>query len=188
MKVAGNAAPKPGKPRRLGAWLFLAGVLLAWLAAAALAPARVGPALDLFRQLLGEVLPALGLVFVLLLLANLFAERPWIERHLGREAGVRAWLAALAAGVLAAGPPWPWYALAGQFMGRGVPSGVAAAFLYARAVKLPLLPLLVHYFGLAYALTLGVWLLLLALLGGLAMGRLAPDPVPDFLASSENNP
>jgi uncharacterized membrane protein YraQ (UPF0718 family) len=164
-----------------GGWLFLAGVLLIWLAAAALAPARIAPALALFRQLLGEVLPALGLVFALLLLANLFAERPWIERHLGREAGARAWIVALAAGVLAAGPPWPWYALAGQFMRRGIRPGPTAAFLYARAVKLPLLPLLVHYFGLAYAVSLSVWLLLLAVLGGLAMQRLtspsATDPI-----------
>jgi uncharacterized membrane protein YraQ (UPF0718 family) len=188
MKTAAGATTETGKPRRPGAWLFLAGVLLAWLAAAVLAPARVGPALDLFRQLLGEVLPALGLVFVLLFLANLFAERPWIERHLGREAGVRAWLVALAAGVLAAGPPWPWYALAGQFMRRGIAPGVAAAFLYARAVKLPLLPLLVHYFGLAYAVTLGIWLLLLAVLGGLAMERLAPAPASDFPASFEKKP
>ena len=57
MKTAAGATTEAGKPRRPGAWLFLAGVLLAWLAAAVLAPARIGPALDMFRQLLGEVLP-----------------------------------------------------------------------------------------------------------------------------------
>lgn len=173
---------KTAPPRRsIGGALFLTGVGLLWLLAAVFEPARIAPALVLFQQLLAEVLPALGLVFGLLFLANLFAEKPWIERHLGRESGPRAWLYALAAGVLAAGPPWPWYALAGQFMQRGVSPGVAATFLFARSLKLPLLPLLMHYFGLAFTLILSFWLLVLAVSGGMLMQRLCgakPDIAP----------
>jgi uncharacterized membrane protein YraQ (UPF0718 family) len=155
---------------------FLLGVLLVWAAAWVWAPDRIGPALALFASLLASVLPALGLVFLFLLLANLFSERPWVERHLGQESGWRGWLLSLGAGVLSAGPPLPWYALAGQLMGRGVRPGLAATFLYARAVKLPMLPLLIHYFGLAYTLVLTAWLLVLAVLTGLVMQRLMQVP------------
>jgi uncharacterized membrane protein YraQ (UPF0718 family) len=165
---------KTGEPRRgIGSWLFLAAVLFTWLATALLRPENIRPALTLFTQLLGEVLPVLGLVFALLFLANLFAEKAWIERHLGPGRGARAWLLALAAGVLAAGPPWPWYALAGQFMQRGVRPGIAATFLFARSLKLPLLPLLVHFFGLAFTLSLSLWLLVLAFLGGWVMQQIS---------------
>ena len=166
---------KPVKRGRL-AWGFPSGVLLAWAVAAWHAPQRMEPALHLFTSLLRQVAPALLLVFALLFVVNLFAERPWIARHMGQDAGPRAWFFALGAGVLASGPPWPWYALAGQLMQRGVRPGLAAAFLYARAIKLPLLPLLVHYFGLAYAVTLSAWLLIFALGIGLLMQRLAPMP------------
>lgn len=170
---AGKPRDGVGSWRGVGSWLFLAAVLLAWLATALLQPEQIRPALALFKRLLGEVVPVLGLVFALLFLANLFAEKAWIERHLGPGRSARAWLLALAAGVLAAGPPWPWYALAGQFMQRGVRPGVAATFLFARSLKLPLLPLLVHFFGLAFTLSLSLWLLVLAFLGGWAMQQIA---------------
>lgn len=155
-----------------GGWWVLLAALLAWGATAALSPQHIKPALDQVTALLSQILPVLGLVFILLFLANLMLERPWIERHFGQDAGVRGWLISLGAGVLAAGPPWPWYALAGQLLGRGMRPGLAATFLYARAIKLPLIPLMIHYFGLAYTLTLSAWLMLLALASGMAMERL----------------
>lgn len=178
---------KSGRPGP-GRWLFLASVVLAWGAAALWAPDRLGPALRTYLSLLGQMLPALGLVFALLFVANLFMERPWVERHMGRDAGLRGWLFALGAGLLAAGPPWPWYGFAGQLMARGVRPGLAAAFLYARAVKPPLLPLLVFYFGLAYTVTLTAWLLVLAVVVGLAVQRLLPDHRPPISASKKETP
>jgi hypothetical protein len=50
----------------------------------------------------------------------------------------------------------------------------AAVFLYARAIKLPLLPLLFHYFGAAYSVVLSLYLAGFALLSGLVMERLDP--------------
>ncbi|MEJ2315938.1 MAG: hypothetical protein P8Y83_03140 [Gammaproteobacteria bacterium] len=49
---------------------------------------------------------------------------------------------------------------------------LVAVFLYSRAIKLPLLPLMIHYFGLAYTLLLIAYLLLFSLLNGMAMKRL----------------
>ena len=183
---AGEPKRHFGSRRGIGGWLFLAAVLSAWLATALLQPENLGPAFTLFKQLLGEVVPVLGLVFALLFLANLFAEKTWIERHLGPGRGTRAWLLALAAGVLAAGPPWPWYALAGQFMQRGVRPGVAATVLFARSLKLPLLPLLVHFFGLAFTLSLSLWLLVLAFLGGWAMQQISVAPISDTSTKTDH--
>jgi hypothetical protein len=56
---------------------------------------------------------------------------------------------------------------------------LVAVALYARAIKLPLLPLLAHYFGLAYMLVLSLWLAVFALIiGALAerLARTADDP------------
>jgi len=44
--------------------------------------------------------------------------------------------------------------------------------LYSRAVKLPLLPLLVHYFGLGYTMVLVLYLIGFSIIGGLLMERI----------------
>jgi predicted Fe-Mo cluster-binding NifX family protein len=50
-------------------------------------------------------------------------------------------------------------------------ASTAAVFLYARAIKLPLLPLLFHYFGSAYSVVLSLYLAGFALLSGIVMER-----------------
>ncbi|RPH76665.1 MAG: permease [Nitrospiraceae bacterium] len=136
-----------------------------------MAPPHAREAFTLFVGLLSRVLPALAVVFLLLFVANLVMEQPWIERHLGRESGFGGWLIAVAAGVLAAGSLYAWYALVGELKQKGLRPGLAAAFLYVVSVKLPLLPLLVDFFGLTYAIVLNAWLILFAVLGGLLVER-----------------
>lgn len=158
--------------RSFGGWIFLGLALLAWGAMAVVDPPHAHKAFILFVGLLGRVLPALAVVFLLLFVANLMTEQPWIERHLGRGSGLGGWLIAVAAGVLAAGSLYAWYALLGKLKQKGLRPGLVAVFLYAFSVKLPLLPLLIQFFGLAYALVLNAWLILFAVLGGLLVERL----------------
>ncbi len=49
-----------------------------------------------------------------------------------------------------------------------------AVFLYSRGVKLPLSPLLVHYFGLTYTLLLASYMMVFSLLGGIIMEKILP--------------
>jgi hypothetical protein len=53
--------------------------------------------------------------------------------------------------------------------GKGMRASTAAVFLYARAIKLPLL---VHYFGSAYSVVLSLYLAGFALLSGFVMERI----------------
>jgi hypothetical protein len=48
-----------------------------------------------------------------------------------------------------------------------------ATLLYARAIKLPLLPLMAHYFGLRYTLILSAWIPGFAFLNGFLEFELA---------------
>ena len=82
----------------------------------------------------------------------------------------------LAAGMLSTGPAYAWYGLLADLRTRGMRSALLAVLLYARAIKLPLLPLLAHYFGFAYMLVLSLFIALFALLNGWAMERLFPEP------------
>jgi hypothetical protein len=50
-----------------------------------------------------------------------------------------------------------------------------ATFLYSRAVKLPLLPLMIHYFGFTYTLVLCIYLVIFAVINGILVEKLLPQ-------------
>jgi uncharacterized membrane protein YraQ (UPF0718 family) len=124
------------------------------------------------------MLPVLALVFALLFVFDLLLNPQRVAQHLGRPGRVRGWLIALGAGILSAGPIYAWYPLLAELRGKGMRASTAAVFLYARAIKLPLLPLLYHYFGTAYSVVLSLYLAGFALLSGVVMERLGRTTEP----------
>jgi hypothetical protein len=48
---------------------------------------------------------------------------------------------------------------------KGMRASLAAVFLYSRAVNLPLIPLMIHYFGTTYTLALCLYLLRFSITG-----------------------
>ena len=162
--------------RKLGGWLFLAGVILAHGATALVEPDRARQALASFVAMLREVAPVLVLVFVLMFLAERFLTPGRTRAWLGQGSGLRGWLLAVAAGVISTGPVYTWYALLAELRKKGMRTALVAVLLYARAIKLPLLPLLAHYFGLRYMLVLSLLIAGFSILNGLFMERLLRQP------------
>jgi uncharacterized membrane protein YraQ (UPF0718 family) len=66
-----------------------------------------------------------------------------------------------------------WYPVLGQLRSKGLSPGLAAAFLYSRAIKIPMLPFMAHYFGASYSALFVICVLLFSVLSGAAMERLA---------------
>jgi uncharacterized membrane protein YraQ (UPF0718 family) len=160
------------KSRGLGGWVFLLLVIAAYGAVAA-ADARIaGKALSFAATVTYDLWPTLVIVFFLLLAADLLLEPQWIRRNLGKESGIKGWLLAAFGGVLATGPVYAWYALLGELREKGMRMSLAAVFLYSRALKLPLLPLMIHYFGFTYTFLLYLYLLVFSMISGILMLRL----------------
>jgi len=162
--------------RKLGGWLFLAGVILAQGATALVEPDLARRALASFVAMLREVAPVLVLVFVLMFLAERFLTPARTRAWLGRGSGLRGWLLAVVAGVISTGPVYSWYALLAELRDKGMRTALVAVLLYARAIKLPLLPLLAHYFGLRYMLVLSLLIAGFSIVNGLVMERLLRQP------------
>jgi len=156
----------------LGGWLFLALVLIVYGLLRWSDPEAATQALAFFRQVIQQVFPVLGLVFVLLFIANLVLEPRWVKRYLGKGAGVKGWLAALSGGILSIGPIYAWYTVLSELQEKGMRTALIATFLYSRAVKLPLLPLMLHYFGLTYTLVLCLYLIIFAVINGILVEKL----------------
>ena len=157
-----------------GGWLFLALVLVAYGLLGLVDPAVTSRSLAFFMQVMHQVLPVLGLVFLLLFAANLVLKPKWIRRYLGSGSGIKGWIAAVLGGMLSLGPIYPWYAMLGELREKGMRNALIAAFLYSRAVKLPLLPLMIHYFGAAYTLVLCFYLVIFSIVSGIVIEKLTP--------------
>ena len=158
-------------PKR-GPWLFLAVVILIYGVIVVLDPDTARRASITAWSMLQRLAPVLVLVFILMFVIERFLSRENTVRWLGRESGWRGWLIAPVVGVLSTGPVYSWYALLGDLKDKGMRTALVAALLYARAVKLPLLPLMVHYFGARYTLLLSLLILAFSVINGLAMERL----------------
>lgn len=123
-------------------------------------------------KLLVQLAPVLLLVFVLMFISNLLVEPQWVKDHMGKDSGLKGWLLASIGGILSVGPIYAWFALLRDLGEKGMRPALISVFLYNRGIKLPLLPLMIHYFGLSYTLILAVYITIFSLLGGILLEKI----------------
>lgn len=163
--------------RSAGGWVFQGVVALLYVLLAVVDPGRTRETLALFVQFLGRVIPVLAIVLVLLFTFDLVRSPRCVRRLVGRQSGLMGWVTVLVGGMLSTGPVHAWYALLGELRSKGMKTSLATAFPYSRAVKLPLLPLLIHYFGLRYAPVFSAYIVGFAVAGGVLAEWIDPtDP------------
>jgi len=108
----------------------------------------------------------LALVFVVMLVFNLFVKPGQIAKFLGEGSGFRGIILSAAAGIISVGPIYAWYPLLRELKRKGAGNSPLSVFLYNRAIKLPLLPIMIAYFCWEYVLILAG----LTVLGSIAIG------------------
>ncbi len=122
-------------------------------------------AVNASAAILLKVLPIMVLVFILMLLVNLFVDRKKLMKIR------RGWLFAVVGGILSTGPIYLWYPLLAELRKKGLTYGQIACFLYNRAIKLPLIPLMIAYFGWKYTVTLLLVMVFASLVQGIIIDR-----------------
>ena len=169
------AKARQKKDKRTGGWLFLGVMLLVYAVTAFVDISLARQSLIFFTAVLAQVVPVLVAVFVLMVLVNLFLTTERIRKYLGTTSGIKGWLLAIVGGILSTGPIYTWYILLSELKQQGMKASLVAVFLYSRAVKLPLLPLLIHYFGFTYTLILSCYLIIFSIISGIFMGMLTSE-------------
>ncbi len=160
-------------PTGRGGWWFLAGVVLLYLLLALTTPDYARASFQHFVHMGLDLLPVLGLVFLFMWLLNLGqGTNDKLGRLAGRQSGLRGWLLAVVGGILSHGPVYAWYPLLRDLQQKGARPALLAAFLYARSIKLPWLPLMASYFGLAYTLIVCAYIVLFAMANGWLVEKL----------------
>ena len=147
--------------------IFLGVVVAIYCGVAAMDATVATRALEAFAGILRQIIPVLVLVFTLMFLIDLFVKPKAIAKHLGSESGAKGWILAIVAGIIATGPIYVWYSMLADFRKKGMRTALAGVFLYTRAVKLPLLPLMVYYFGGLYTAILSTYLIIFSVACGL---------------------
>jgi uncharacterized membrane protein YraQ (UPF0718 family) len=99
-------------------------------------------------------------------IVNYFFKKKGVAKYLGKESGIKGWFIAAFAGILSHGPIYVWYPLLKDFHQKGMRPALMGVFLYNRAIKIPLLPVLVYYFGIEFAIFLMIWMILASFVEG----------------------
>ncbi|HEY91985.1 MAG TPA: permease [Dehalococcoidia bacterium] len=116
------------------------------------------------------ILPSLALVFGVMLVLNLFIKPARIVRLLGSGTNIKGILLSVVTGIISMGPIYVWYPLLKELREKGAGNMLIAVFLYNRAVKPFLLPVMITYFGWVYVALLTVFTILASVVQGYIIG------------------
>ena len=159
------------KKNRSG-WIFLFLVVLTYLILFATGSDKVDKALYESYKILKMIAPLILVVFFIMSFINGFIDARSISKHLGDDSGIKGYAIALTGGVLSTGPGYIWYPLLQELRSKGAKDGLIMAFVYARAVKIPWLPVMISYFGVKFTLIFSLYIILAALFQGVAVDKL----------------
>lgn len=147
-------------------FLFPIVILVIYAVLFLVSPDKAGQAIKNSGNIFLNMLIPLGLVFLIMLLINLFLKPAAIAKFLGKGAGLKGIALSAVAGIISTGPIYAWYPLLKDLREKGAGESSIAIFLYNRAVKPFLLPVMIGYFGWLYVVILTI----LTILASVAVG------------------
>ncbi len=150
-----------------GPWIFMGITMLLFLLVYLFDKGKADEVAVRFYHLAKEILPMLAVVFVLMVLINLFMKTSTLIKYMGKGSGLKGWLIAIVGGIISVGAIYLWFPILKNISDKGVKPGLVATFLYNRGVKLNWLPLMVVYFGIKYVVVLTFVTVLISVLQGL---------------------
>jgi len=125
-----------------------------------------------FWETLLRIIPILIIVFLMLFASNLFISTRWIAKYLGEDSRFKGWLIAVIGGIISSGPIYMWYPLLSDLKEKGTRNSFLVAFLYNRAVKIPLLPLMIFYFNWPFVLILTFYMIIFSIINGIVVDNI----------------
>lgn len=125
-----------------------------------------------FKDILIKLIPVFIAVFILMTISNYFLTQKRITKFLGEKSGKKKWLYAITFGILSSGPVYMWYPLLKDLKQKGMQQGLIACFLYNRAIKIPLLPVILIYFDIQFVLILVSIMILASLIQGVIINKI----------------
>ena len=129
-------------------------------------PEKIKNSLKISADAFIQILPSLLLIILFMGIMNYFVSPGAVSKYVGKGSGIKGWFLAIFTGILSHGPVYAWYPLLRDLRNQGMKSGLIAAFLYNRAIKFPLLPLMVYYFGTRFVLIFTCYIVVASIVQG----------------------
>ena len=168
MKQKGDKE-KAGKKRKEDKYhgiYFLSSVVFVYLLLFLFNPLNAEKSLKTSANILIQICPALFLIILLMGIMNYFVNPKTVSKYVGEGSGIKGWLLAIFRGILSHGPIYAWYPLLKDLREQGMKIGLITVFLYNRAIKIPLLPLMVYYFGIPFVIILTGYIIIASIVQG----------------------
>ncbi|MEA2092813.1 MAG: hypothetical protein U9P61_02490 [Patescibacteria group bacterium] len=162
---------KKNKKRINGTYFFITIVLFSYLILFLTNNTLFNKSLEQFFSIVKEITPLFIIVFVLMFVFNLFLTEKRVAKILGESAGAKGWLISIIGGILSMGPVYIWYPLLSDLQKKGMKNSFIVTFLYNRAIKLPLLPMMAYYFGVLFAVVLTSYMIIFSIINGLLVNK-----------------
>ncbi|MCK5416700.1 hypothetical protein KAI92_04700 [Candidatus Parcubacteria bacterium] len=153
-------------------WLFLIIVFLMYFVLWLVDSVKFLEVLYYFLNLLKEIIPVLFLVFFLMFISSMIFSSKRVEKLFGKDAGIISWLAAIIGGILSAGPIYVWYPMLSDFKEKGMRNCFITIFLYNRAIKIPLLPIMILYFDVQLIIILTIYMIIFSVINGIIVEKI----------------
>jgi uncharacterized membrane protein YraQ (UPF0718 family) len=147
-------------------WIFLFTAFLLYLTVFLFNYSLFSNALIKSIEIFISVFPSLILVFLLIFVFNYIIDLKKTVSFLESRKGFFGTIIAVIAGIISTGPIYLWYPLLSELRDAGLDYSFIAVFLYNRAIKLPLLPLFISYFGLPFTIILTFYMIVFSVLNG----------------------
>ncbi|QOY52903.1 permease [Candidatus Sulfurimonas baltica] len=148
---------------------FLAAVSLMYLTLFIFDTSNTLASIQKSGTILYNLLPIFLFIIFITAMLNYFLKPKEIIKHFGKESGIKGVIYSVLGGVLSHGPIYAWYGVLSDMRNEGVKDRLLVTFLYARAVKLPLLPFMIDLFGVLFTIIMTLYIILSSVAQGAVM-------------------
>lgn len=155
---------------------LLATTITIYIITAILNPEKTIESIQYVINTTKRIIPIFILVIIFMGLSNYLLDKEKVTKYVGKKSGIKGYLIAITTGIISHGPIYAWYNLLANLKQKGMKNGLIAIFLYNRAIKIPLLPMLIYYFGLKYSITLLTTMIIASIIQGKLIDTIIPNP------------
>lgn len=153
-------------------WYFLLVIILIYLGVFIFNSSMIIESLIKSLNIFKSLIFVLLLLIILTTIINYFVSSEILVKYMGKNSGIKGIIISIFAGIISVGPIYMWYPLLNDLQQKGVRTSLLVIFLYNRAIKIPLIPMLLVYFSWKYILILFFVMIVMSVVQGFIVERL----------------
>ena len=113
-------------------------------------------------------------IFIILLTTsiNYFMQPKKVMKYFEKNNSKKSLLFMILGGILSHGPMYAWYGILNNLREHRLKDGLIIVFLYARTIKLPLLPFMVEIFGIVFTIVINLYIIIFAVVQGIITDKI----------------